>query len=138
MVTVPANVQASDGTFTDKVQVTWTGTSGNWFRVYRNTTNDSGTATALGSWQNTTTYDDASAVAGTTYHYWVRAASDNSGANISAFSTGDTGFRASPPGTVTVPANVQASDGTFSDRVRVTWTGTSGNWFRVYRPILII
>ncbi len=133
MVTVPASVQASDGTFTDKVQVTWTGTSGNWFRVYRNTTNDSGTATALGSWQNTTTYDDASAVAGTTYHYWVRAASDNSGANISAFSTGDTGFRASPPGTVTVPANVQASDGTFSDRVRVTWTGTSGNWFRVYR-----
>jgi hypothetical protein len=133
VVTVPASVQASDGTFTDKVQVTWTGTSGNWFRVYRNTINDSGTATALGSWQNTTTYDDASAVAGTTYHYWVRAASDNSGANISAFSTGDTGFRASPPGTVTVPANVQASDGTFSDRVRVTWTGTSGNWFRVYR-----
>ncbi|MBK7634609.1 MAG: hypothetical protein IPJ13_10190 [Saprospiraceae bacterium] len=93
-MTVPSNVQASDGTFTDKVQVTWTGTSGNWFRVYRNTTNDSGTATALGSWQNTTTYDDASAVAGTTYHYWVRAASDNTGANISAFSTGNTGFRA--------------------------------------------
>ncbi|MBK7634610.1 MAG: hypothetical protein IPJ13_10195 [Saprospiraceae bacterium] len=63
-----------------------------------------------------TTYDDASAVAGTTYHYWVRAGSDNAGANISAFSTGDTGFRASAPGTVTIPVNVQASDGTFSDR----------------------
>ncbi|MBK7636568.1 MAG: hypothetical protein IPJ13_21590 [Saprospiraceae bacterium] len=132
-VTVPASVQATDGTFTDKVRVTWTGTSGNWFRVYRNTTNDSGTATALGSWQNTTTYDDASAVAGTTYHYWVRAASDNAGANISAFSTADTGFRATSGPTVTVPANVQASDGSFTDKVQVTWTGTSGNWFRVYR-----
>ncbi|MBK8052525.1 MAG: hypothetical protein IPK35_04400 [Saprospiraceae bacterium] len=132
-VTVPASVQASDGTFTDKVRVTWTGTSGNWFRVYRNTTNDSGTSTALGSWQNTTTYDDASAVAGTTYHYWVRASSDNTGANISAFSTGDAGFRALPPGTVTIPTNVQATDGAFSDKVQITWSGTSGNWFRVFR-----
>ncbi|MBP6447313.1 MAG: M36 family metallopeptidase, partial [Saprospiraceae bacterium] len=133
VVTVPASVLASDGTFLDKIQVTWTGTNGNWFRVYRNTTDDSGSATAIGSWQNTTSYDDNSANVGVFYFYWVRAASDNLGSNISDFSNGDFGYRGLPPGTVILPTNVQATDGAFSDRVRVTWSGTAGNWFRVYR-----
>ncbi|HNR08039.1 MAG TPA: M12 family metallo-peptidase [Saprospiraceae bacterium] len=130
-VTVPANVNASDGTYSDRVAVGWTGSAGNYFRVYRNTTNNSGTATALGSWQTANTYDDVSAVANQTYYYWVRAASNSSGANISAFSTSNTGWRSSV--SVTTPTSVSASDGIYSDRVAVTWTGSSGNYFRVYR-----
>jgi hypothetical protein len=130
-VTVPASVSASDGTYTDRVAVSWTGSSGNYFRVYRNTTNSSSTATALGSWQTATTYNDASAVTNQTYYYWVRAASNSSGANISGFGGPDTGLRGAV--TVATPSSVNASDGTYSDRVAVTWTGNSVNYFLVYR-----
>ena len=130
--TTPTNVQASDGTFNDKVQITWNGSGSNFFRVYRNTTNSSSTATALGSWQTSFSYDDYSATARVTYYYFVRAASNSSGSNISAFSTSNSGYRSSVP-VVTTPTNVQASDGSYTDRVRVTWSGTSGNYFRVYR-----
>ncbi|MBK7634611.1 MAG: hypothetical protein IPJ13_10200 [Saprospiraceae bacterium] len=59
--------------------MTWTGTSGNWFRVYRANTNNITRSTALGSWQNTMTYDDFTPNVGQPYFYWVRAASDNAG-----------------------------------------------------------
>lgn len=127
--TVPTNVQASDGTYSDKVLVTWSGTTGYYFRVYRNTTNNSSTATALGSWQTTMSYNDASASMYTTYYYWVKSATSSSGANASAFSTSDSGWKNGS----TVPTNVQASDGTFNNKVYVTWSGTSGNYFKVYR-----
>jgi hypothetical protein len=128
-IAIPTNVQASDGTYSDKVVITWSGTSGNYFRVYRNTSNNSSTATALGSWQTSTTYNDLSATVSITYYYWVKAASDVNGSNSSAFSISDTGWRAG----VTIPTNVQASDGTYNNKVVVTWSGTSGNYFRVYR-----
>ncbi|NUO01664.1 MAG: T9SS type A sorting domain-containing protein [Saprospiraceae bacterium] len=101
-VTTPTAVNASDGIYSDRVSITYSGTSGNYFRVYRNTANNTSTATALGSWQTSTTYDDYTAVAGTTYFYWVRAASNNSGGNISNYSTPNTGYRATVP---TAPAN---------------------------------
>ena len=128
----PTNVQASDGAFTDKVRITWSGTSGNYFRVYRNTINVNSSATPLGNWQISTTYDDLSATAGTTYYYFVRAASNSSGASMSAFSTGDSGLRSAAP-LVTTPTSVDASDGTYTDKVRITWSGTSGNFFRIIR-----
>ena len=131
-VNTPTAVSASDGTFTDKVQVTWSGNTGNYFRVYRNTTNSSSTSTALGNWQTSTILDDLTATPGITYHYFVRAASNSSGASISAYSTSNSGFRNVAP-VVTTPSNVQASDGTFTDRVQVTWAGSSGNYFKVYR-----
>ncbi|MBK7096632.1 MAG: T9SS type A sorting domain-containing protein [Saprospiraceae bacterium] len=128
-IALPTNVQASDGTYSDKVFVTWSGTTGNYFRVYRNTTNNSGTATALGSWQTSMTYNDFSATVNVTYYYWVKSSASSNGSNPSTFSTPNTGFRSG----VTIPTNVQASDGTYNNRVRVTWSGTSGNYFRVYR-----
>jgi len=128
---LPSSISASDGTFTDKVSLSWSGTSGNYFQVYRNTTNTSSTAVILGSWQPGTSYEDLTATANITYYYWVRAATDNSGANASAYAGPETGWRNSI--TVTVPGAVSATDGTYSDKVIVTWTGTSGNYFRVYR-----
>ncbi|MGE5355624.1 MAG: M12 family metallo-peptidase, partial [Deltaproteobacteria bacterium] len=127
-VTIPTNVLASDGTYFDKVQITWTGTSGHYFRVYRNTSNNSSTATALGSWQTSTTYNDASANPLATFYYWVKAASDGNGSNSSAFSSSNSGWR----NAVQSPTNVQASDGTYFDKVIVTWSGY-GPYFRVYR-----
>lgn len=128
---VPTGVSATDGTYTDRVAISWTGTAGNYFQVYRNTSNSSGSATAQGTWQTSTTYNDMTATANTTYYYWVRAASNSSGANISAFSASNSGWKA--PVTVTVPTSVSASDGTYNDKVVITWNGSAGNYFQVYR-----
>lgn len=133
--TVPTNVNATDGTYTDRVYISWTGTTGAYYQVYRNTANSTSGATALNTtWTSATNYNDYSAVAGTTYYYWVKAASSASGTGATAYSTSNTGFSAnSSGGTGTTPNNASASDGAYSDRVRITWGGNGVNYFMVYR-----
>jgi hypothetical protein len=90
----PASVAASNGTFTDRVRVTWAAVTGSTsYYVYRNVANDFSSALLLGSWTGTTA-DDFSAVIGssskanggsgcnpaigggnTIYYYWVTALS---------------------------------------------------------------
>ena len=85
---------ATDGTWTSRVRVTWPTVSGaSHYRVYRSTTNSSGTATALSSWQAGTLFDDLTAVPLQTYYYWVRAATSSSGTRASAFGTSNSGWR---------------------------------------------
>jgi len=139
----PTGVSASDGTWSDRVRVLWNASTGaTSYHVYRNTTNDSGTAADLGSVGGVGA-DDMGAVAGTTYYYWVKAFNVIGG---SPFSSPDTGYRATGaqptptptpttvPGGPPVPTGVSASDGTFSDRVRILWNasaGATGYW--IYR-----
>jgi len=53
----PTNVSATDGTFTDKVQVTWNAVSGaDQYQVYRD-------STAVSGWQSGLSYDDTGAQA---------------------------------------------------------------------------
>lgn len=70
------------------VQLAWTNpTVADWFQteVWRNTSNNSGTATRIGS-VSASTYADSGLASGTTYYYWLKA-KDFSG-NTSGFSTG--------------------------------------------------
>jgi PKD repeat protein len=141
-------VTASDGAWSDRVRILWNASAGATnYHVYRNTTNNSNTATDLGS-VTSAGADDFSAVAGTTYWYWVKAFNALGG---SPFSSPDTGYRATgvvPTPTPTpvgptpsptpsgppAPTGVSASDGTYSDRVRVSWNpsaGATGYW--IYR-----
>src|SRR5690606_2815720 len=85
----PTGVSASSN-LSDKITVTWSAASGaTGYDVYRNTTNNSGSATKLnGSVVAALTYNDATAVAGTTYSYWIKAKN----------STGDSAFSASASG----------------------------------------
>jgi fibronectin type 3 domain-containing protein len=128
----PANVQASDGTYTDKVYITWNSVSGaTSYNVYR-ATSSSGTKTKLGS-TTSTSYSDTSATPGTTYYYWVTAVNS---AGESGYSSYNTGYRKkgppSPPSNP--PSNVQASDGTYTDKVYITWNSVSGaTSYNVYR-----
>ena len=124
----PTNVSASDGTYMDKVQVTWTASTGTTaYTVYR-ATSRRGTKTTLGTISNTT-YEDTTASIGKTYYYWVKASNSY---GSSGFSTYDTGYRSD--GRPSVPTNVSASDGTYSDRVRVTWTASLwATSYTVYR-----
>jgi C1A family cysteine protease len=85
----PTNVSASDGTYTDKVRVTWTASSGaTGYKVFRSTSNDPSGAQQIGT-SNALFYDDMTAVEGTTYWYWVKAYNS---AGDSGFSNGDSGY----------------------------------------------
>ena len=90
---VPTGVSASDGTFSDRVRITWNasaGATGYW--VYRNTA-ASPPATEI-AWVGSPGYDDSTVVPGQTYWYWVRAANAYGWSTYSSF---DTGFRATGP-----------------------------------------
>ncbi len=90
LATIPTNVAASDGTSDTAVHVTWTASTGaSSYAIYRNSTNDSTTATQIGtasgtSYNDTTTPDDA------VNYYWVQAV--NSASQQSGFSNSDSGF----------------------------------------------
>ena len=115
----PAGVTASEGTYSDKVRVTWGSVSGATHYEVHRATSVAGTKTLLGS-PTTATFDDSTAVAGTTYYYWVKACN---ACGCSDYSAPDTGYRCNLPA---APTGVAASDGTYSDKVRVTWSSMSG------------
>jgi hypothetical protein len=119
----PEGLNASDGTYTDKVRITWSAASGAaGYQVFRYTSNNSSSADQIGS-TTSTTYDDLSAAEDTTYYYWVKA---TNAAGVSAFSSYDTGYLAPTVATLTAPTGVSASDGTYSNKVVVTWNMVNG------------
>jgi hypothetical protein len=87
----PTGVSASDGTYTDKVRMTWNEAPGaTAYEVWRHTSNNSGSADQIARGLSSTTYDDTSGTAGITYYYWVKAS--NVG-RTSDFSGSDSGYR---------------------------------------------
>jgi hypothetical protein len=91
----PADVSASDGTYTNKVRVHWTASSGaTYYKVFRNTSNSHSGETELTSSAPASPYDDFSAVPGTTYWYWVKACNS---AGCSDYSIHNTGYREVSP-----------------------------------------
>ncbi len=97
----PAGLAASQGTWTNKVQLTWNASSGaTSYAVYRNTVNDSASATAFGTEPATAAYDDTAVTAGKIYYYWVKA---KNSAGASAFSAGASGYASQVVITVVSP-----------------------------------
>ncbi len=89
--TIPVGFSASNGTYTDRVQLGWTPANGaNDYQVYRNTTNNSGAATMVAGNVTTTAYDDMSVQAGSTYYYWLKASNGNGTSDFSSMATGST------------------------------------------------
>jgi hypothetical protein len=89
----PTGVSASDGTYTDKVRISWSPSAGaDDYKVFRNTTNSSAGAAELVSGHSATSYDDFSAAPGLTYYYWVKACNY---AGCSDYSAYDSGWRTS-------------------------------------------
>ncbi len=128
----PIEVSAGEGTFSDKVSVSWKAARGATnYQVYR-ALSPEGTKMEISSWQPETSYDDTTATPGVTYYYWIKAAADSSGSQASDFSAPHIGSRALPP--LTPPGGVAASDGRWIDRVRVTWDAVAGaTHYQVFR-----
>jgi hypothetical protein len=87
-------VTASDGSYTDKVQVAWSAVSGTTsYQVYRNTSSSASGATQIGV-PTASPYDDTTATPGAIYYYFVKACNL---AACSDFSTPDSGYRSAAP-----------------------------------------
>jgi hypothetical protein len=116
----------SDGTYTDKVDMLWTVLGGvTFYEVYRNTINVTGTASLLVT-SVSTQYIDHAVQQGTLYYYWVRGV-NNHGAT--ALSSLDTGYAR-----LDVPLTVDASDGVYTNKVRIVWEGVAhAIGYKVYR-----
>lgn len=128
-LTPPAGVVATDGTYEDKVSVSWmVDPNATAYKVFRNTVSNQGTAQQLISGVTALSWDDTSVTPGQTYYYWVRS---NLGSIDSDFGVPDSGFAkkvAGPPGSLT------ASDGTYLDRIRLDWAAVANaEEYRVYR-----
>src|SRR5215212_78099 len=69
----PTNVSASDGSYINKIGLNWDAIRGATnYRIFRNTSNDSATATEVGT-TAAASFFDAAAIAGQNYFYWIRA-----------------------------------------------------------------
>ena len=89
-LSAPANVTATDNAYSTKVAVEWNAVRGaTLYRIFRNTTNNSDTATALGTTQQAIFFD-ATGAANQVFFYWVRA---ENGGNLSSLSQSDQGSR---------------------------------------------
>ena len=114
----PIGLLASDGDFSDKVQVTWNAVLNatsyevwRWMSFSSPSKLDDATDTC---------YNDTSAEIGIAYYYCVKAKNSS---GTSDFSNSDSGWR--QYGVPSAPTSVSASDG--DCKLRVTWNGVSGS-----------
>jgi fibronectin type 3 domain-containing protein len=128
----PRTVAASNGTWIDKVRVTWDAVAGaTHYQVFR-AESEAGIKTAISPWLTGIRYDDITTTAGSTYLYWIKASADGSGGRASDLSTAVMGRRAL--GDLNPATGVSATDGTFCGRVRLIWDTVSGaTHYQVYR-----
>ncbi len=131
-LTPPSGVVASEGTWIDKVRVTWDAVAGATnYQIYR-AESEAGVKTAITPWRAMDAFDDATTTAGMTYYYWVKASVDGDGGRVSDFSAPAAGRRAL--GALNPATGVSATDGAFCDFVRVTWNQVAGAAkYQVYR-----
>lgn len=148
---VPTSISASDGTKTDRVQITWNvSTNASSYEIWRSTFNNTVLATKIGT-STTTTYDDVSAVAGTTYYYWVKAVNAAGTSGFSAFNSGYCTISTALSTISALTVNGMMSSGqivtagganwyqfvvkTANYYVLETWSGTlSDNYMELYGP----
>ena len=118
----PTNLSASDGTQTDRIALTWTKSSGaTGYEIYRD--NQSNLIQSVG---DIAAWDDTGVGGHAQHTYWLKATNS---LDTSSFSASDTGFRR-----LNVPTGVSAGDGTYTDRINVSWTGvTDATGYKVYR-----
>jgi hypothetical protein len=109
----PINLTASQGTYSNKVEITWEVNSGDNVissKVYRAEINNTNSATVIsGTLPNTNLFDDVSALVNSNYFYWVRAMNSN---GWSDFSESAIGFSTDNEGPI-MPTNSLPVEGAY-------------------------
>lgn len=138
----PANLNASDGTYSDRVTITWSAVSAaTKYKLYRSGTDntDPNAATEIATINAPTlTYDDLVApsnlVLGTTYTYWIKATDD---ANTSNFGGPDDGNAGAPTTTLPAISDLRCTKGFYHSSdgaIGLVWTPPSGTTkYDIYR-----
>ncbi|MBU0714915.1 MAG: choice-of-anchor D domain-containing protein, partial [Verrucomicrobia bacterium] len=118
----PAGVAATEGNYTNKIQITWQGVAGaTGYEIWRNQTNDANTASRIADIPpitlrstlyaprstSTYTYDDTAISPILSYYYWVRA---KTATLISPMSYVGMGYAALDPEEATGTADIAVSD----------------------------
>lgn len=129
-LSAPATTNASDGQFADRVRLSWKAVLGaTVYRVFRCTTNSAGSCGSPVGFLQGLTFDDRKGVKGKVYSYRVKACAPG---KCSAFGPQNTGYRGAI--SLSPPTGISATDGSFADRVRVSWNGVLGaKVYRVFR-----
>lgn len=124
----PANLTASDGTYTNKVMITWNLISDyNYYQYYIAEGPDSQPFFESAWLNNLNSANHTSGEFIKKYYYGVRASKFSNGNYPTNYSSQDSGWKAIP-----IPT-IQASDGTFSDKVHVSWSPTTGLYYKIFR-----
>lgn len=115
---------------TEQIDISWTdpyaGTFETTYQVWRGTRNKLSSSTLVASDLTEPVFSDEFVIPGQIYYYWIRAIRDGLRAD---YSLPVSSFRA-----IATPEDVQATQGDFSDRIRVSWTRVSGaSSYAVYR-----
>ncbi|HCE42525.1 MAG TPA: hypothetical protein DET40_03135 [Lentisphaeria bacterium] len=125
---VPTLVTASDGTYPDKIIVTWKDVeAASMYEVWRHDAkitviaNIATTATKIAETPDSSFVDNSPLDDIKTYYYWVRA--KNSTLGPSLFSANNSGYVSRVP---VAPTAITASDATFFDKIVVTWPKVLG------------
>ena len=133
----PSDVSASDGVYSDRIRITWTPADGaTHYKVYRSTSSTSvvikDPPVLVSPVVAGTVFDDmdAALIPKTNYYYWVKSAVNAAGDRESGLAmTGSEGWKAT-----SAPTGVLATDGSFTDKVRVRWNTVNGlSQYQVYR-----
>lgn len=130
----PKNLAASDGTYSDKIVLTWSSVLGGVsYDVFRALVNDVNQATFVNNTASTT-IEDTDTTEGQRYNYWVKAV--DSDGERSGFSKTDTGYASGELVAVSdlVATRGAAGPSVGGDFVMLAWTPASGaDAYDIYR-----
>jgi len=126
----PANVCASDGTYSDRIALSWDAVAGaTSYRIYRADSLQGNYV--LRASVTATSWADTGLSGGVEYWYKVKACDAQSCGSLSSAVGGWTSL---PPSVPKAPTGVSASDGIYTDRIGVSWNASTGaTSYKVYR-----
>jgi fibronectin type 3 domain-containing protein len=128
----PTKVAASKGAYHDSILVTWKASAGaTGYLIYRSESNNI-PADPIAETADTSFIDIFNLAAGKIYNYWIKA-KNGTVPGLSAQSAKASGSISNAP---VAPTSVTASDGTYFDKIRVTWPKVAGaTSYMVFRTV---
>jgi fibronectin type 3 domain-containing protein len=131
----PSSINATDGSFTNKIVVSWSNENANYYEVWR--THGGGAAVKIAGHVVGTSYSDTGLAEGVAYSYQVKACNNIGCSAISGADAGSTAAAAPAVTTPSAPTVVQATDGTHADKVVITYNASADvahvSYYRIFR-----